>query len=217
MFDAFWKRRALQRWTEKDALKIYRNWALYRPRVEGMQVSHMMRPVPLTNQHYTLCGWGVAQMVAARAYGFQRQRVMHAHDLVYDAVAYAPQIGCSICYDVLNDIAVWLSLVPQPNFLEEVTKTHMLWRTNNSVFADTACGIRSRVTGGVVMEDALTPQEWLARTEIAPTDCSICTAVCKCLYGVDRPEASFTKFQTLQEARAEWLRDKALTLTTTFP
>lgn len=225
MFNAIWKRIANSKYVTKADVRLYRSWALYKSRNGSAACDHMQRPWGDVGDMFggarTMCGWGVAQMNAATAFGFRRPIIYQPGAIVGAALDAMSRIGCPICYDVLHDISTWINLWDKKGSsrLRYSFAYHLQW--SDSLKREAACGLDCgvREDSGVFPSFPLpmTPAEWtqadfeqsvsLGKIAIGQV-CPICLAIHGRLYGVDRPEYRFTKFQTLDEAREQAKREE---------
>jgi hypothetical protein len=102
---------------------------------------------------------------------------------IESAIAQAPRISCEECYDVLDDLSTWLALADDGELLG---KAHMAWHAGFSMDTPTACC-------GTPHASSIDAPEIFAM--VANPRCIVCSAVYERLYGRDRPELAWDKFE----------------------
>lgn len=157
-------------------------------------VKHMARPGIEMSQTSTLCGWSVASMRAANAYGLPRPLVIPAANTMMDTLAQAFSVTCPECHETLDDFASWIGIG-----VREDDSLHMQWPPAMSIPAmSIACDTIGRITRNQ-------SEHWrqFHSIDTPHKHCAICLAIYQRLYGGDRLELRWNRYETAEEAVKE--------------
>jgi len=170
---------------------IYPHWARYESRDGQGKPIHMMRPSTfgINESEMTCCGFLPSNFRAGSKFGIPRQPLMSAPRESHRFYGLANQVTCSICYEVLGDIATWIGIAqegPGPF----VALTHCSY-PGHGTFCD--------LPPPGCIYNAVDPYSFYRSTPLIEA-CGVCKSIWQRLYGNERPEFGWQFYETLEQA-----------------